>query len=29
VAYHSESDTITGTLRFHEGDDLPFVWKRV
>ena len=24
-----DEDTITGTLRYHHGDDLPFVWKRV
>jgi len=29
VAYNAEDDTITGTLRYHQGDDLPFVWKRV
>jgi hypothetical protein len=29
VADHAEDGTITGTLRDHLGDDLPFVLKRV
>ncbi len=29
VAYHSGTDTITGTMRYHHGDDMPFVWERV
>ena len=29
VAFNSEDDTITGTMRFHLGDKLPFVWRRV
>jgi hypothetical protein len=29
VAYHAKDGTITGTLRYHLGDDLPFVLKRV
>ena len=30
VAYNAqEEDTITGTFRYHHGDDVPFVWKRV
>ena len=30
VAYNAQDeDTITGTLRYHHGDDVPFVWKRV
>ena len=24
-----EEDIISGTFRYHNGDDLPFVWKRV
>jgi hypothetical protein len=28
VAYHAKEGTITGTLRYHQGDDLPFVLKR-
>ena len=24
-----EEDTINGTFRYHHGNDLPFVWKRV
>lgn len=24
-----EEDIINGTFRYHHGDDLPFVWKRV
>ena len=28
VAFHAEDDTITGTMRYHQGDDLPFVWQR-
>ncbi len=28
VAYNAEDDTIAGTLRYHQGDDLPFVWRR-
>jgi len=26
---HAKDETITGTLRYHLGDDLPFVLKRV
>ncbi len=29
VAYHAGSDTITGTMRYHQGDDMPFVWERI
>ena len=30
VAYNShDEDVITGTLRYHQGEDLPFVWKRI
>jgi hypothetical protein len=29
AAYHAKEDTITGTMRYHQGDDLPFVWRRV
>lgn len=29
VAYHAKDGTITGTMRYHGGDDLPFVWRRV
>jgi hypothetical protein len=29
VAFNAEEDTITGTMRYHQGDDLPFVWRRV
>jgi hypothetical protein len=29
VAYHAQHDTITGTMRYHNGDDLPFVLKRL
>ena len=28
VAYNAEDDTITGTLRYHLGDELPFIWRR-
>ena len=28
VAYNAQDDTITGTMRYHLGDDLPFVWRR-
>ena len=28
VAFNTEDDTITGTMRYHQGDDLPFVWRR-
>jgi hypothetical protein len=28
VAFNAEDDTITGTMRYHLGDDLPFVWRR-
>ena len=26
---HDGEDIINGTFRYHHGDDLPFVWKRV
>ncbi len=30
VAFNAqEEDIINGTFRYHHGDDLPFVWKRV
>jgi hypothetical protein len=29
VAFHAKDDTITGTMRYHQGDDIPFVWRRV
>ena len=29
VAYNAKDQTITGTMRYHLGDDLPFVWRRV
>lgn len=30
VGYNSgAADVINGTMRFHHGDDLPFVWQRV
>ncbi len=30
MAYNAQDEeTIAGTLRYHHGDDLPFVWKRV
>lgn len=29
VGYNAADDTITGTMRYHLGDDLPFVWRRV
>ena len=28
AGYNAADDTITGTMRFHHGDDLPFVWRR-
>jgi hypothetical protein len=28
VGFNTEDDTITGTMRYHQGDDLPFVWRR-
>lgn len=28
VAFNAEADTITGTMRYHLGDELPFVWRR-
>ena len=27
-AWNASDDTITGTMRYHKGDDVPFVWKR-
>jgi len=29
AGYNAKDDTITGTMRYHQGDDLPFVWRRV
>jgi hypothetical protein len=30
VGFNSgDEDVINGTLRYHHGDDIPFVWKRV
>jgi hypothetical protein len=29
AAYHAQNDSITGTMRYHLSDDLPFVWRRV
>ena len=29
VGYNAAADTITGTMRYHQGDDLPFIWRRV
>ena len=29
AAYNAGDETITGTMRYHQGDDLPFVWRRV
>ena len=29
AGYNAAADTITGTMRYHLGDDLPFVWRRV
>ncbi len=29
MAFNAEDDTITGTMRYHQGDDLPFVWRRL
>jgi hypothetical protein len=29
VAFNAEEDTFTGTMRYHQGDDFPFVWRRV
>lgn len=29
VAYNAGDETITGTMRYHQGDDIPFVWRRV
>ena len=28
AAFNAEDDTITGTMRYHQGDDQPFVWRR-
>ena len=28
AGYNAKDDTITGTMRYHLGDDLPFVWRR-
>ena len=28
AGYNAADDTITGTMRYHQGDDLPFVWRR-
>jgi len=28
AGYNEKDDTITGTMRYHLGDDLPFVWRR-
>ena len=29
AGYNATDDTITGTMRYHLGDDLPFTWRRV
>jgi len=29
VAYNAKEGTISGTLRYHQGDEMPFVLKRV
>jgi|GEM_PF-828020 len=29
AGYNAADDTITGTMRYHLGDDLPFVWRQV
>ena len=29
MACNAEDDTITDTMRYHLGDDLPFVWRGV
>jgi hypothetical protein len=29
AGYNAADDTITGTMRYHQGDDMPFVLKRV
>lgn len=29
VAYNAGDETITGTMRYHQGDDVPFVWRRI
>jgi len=29
AAYHAKTDTIDGTMRYHNGDNLPFVWRRL
>ena len=29
VGYNASDDSITGTMRYHQGDDIPFVWRRV
>lgn len=29
AAYNAADDSITGTLRYRDGNDVPFVWKRV
>ena len=29
VAYNAKDDTITGTMRYHQGGELLFVWRRV
>lgn len=27
LAFNAKDDTITGTMRYHQGDDLSFVWR--
>jgi hypothetical protein len=29
VAYNAADESITGTMRYHQGDDIPFVWRLV
>ncbi|MGL4422353.1 MAG: hypothetical protein ACRCZF_16905 [Gemmataceae bacterium] len=28
AGYNAADDTITGTMRYHQGDELPFAWRR-
>jgi len=28
AGYNAKDDTITGMMRYHQGDELPFVWRR-
>ena len=29
AGFNADDQTITGTMRYHQGEDLPFIWRRV